>query len=41
MTTGSLGENDWTDPFTDGLEREPNLQTISSFEGVNLNTETI
>ena len=32
MMIGSFGENEVTDPFTDGVEIIPTLQTISSFE---------
>ena len=41
MIIGSLGENDPTDPFTDGLEILPYLQTISAFEGENRNAGMI
>jgi hypothetical protein len=38
---GRLGADEATDPFTDGVEIIPTLQTISSFEGENRNAGII
>jgi hypothetical protein len=38
---GSLGASEVADPFTDGVEIIPTLQTISSFEGENRNAGII